>query len=56
MPEFRAKAPQATASEGLGKGPYVVARATLQTLQMKGVESTNAPPRPTHAYIYYNYG
>jgi len=36
--------PRATASEG----PYTAARAGFEsaTLQAKGVESTNAPPRP----------
>ena len=47
--EFHAKAPQATVSEGLVHGPYVVARAGLEpaTIRMKGVKSTNEPPRPT---------
>ena len=46
---FHAEAPQATASEGLAQGPYVAARAGVEptTLRMKGVESTNEPPRPT---------
>ena len=41
--EFHAKAPQATASEGLAQGPYVAARAGFEptTLQTKGDESTN---------------
>jgi len=44
VPEFHAKAPQATASEGLAQGLYVVARAGFKpaTLRLKGVESTNA--------------
>src|SRR6218665_1696316 len=39
---------QATASEGLAQGPYVAARAGLElaTLQSKGIDSSNAPPRP----------
>ena len=47
--EFHAEAPQATASEGLAKGPYVAARAGFEptTLRSKGVDSTNAPLRPT---------
>jgi len=47
--EFHAEAPQATVSEGLAQGPYVAARAGFKpvTLRMKGVESTNAPPRLT---------
>jgi len=46
--EFDAEAPQATVSEGLTQGPYWLARAGFEptTLQTKGVESTNAPPRP----------
>jgi len=46
--EFHAESPQAIASEGLAKGPYVVTRAgfVLVTLRMKGVEPTNEPPRP----------
>src|SRR6218665_2079313 len=44
--EFHAKVPQATGREGLGKGPYVAARAGFEpkTLQTKGTESTNEPP------------
>ena len=47
--EFHFGAPQATASEGLVQGPYVVAWAGYEpaTLWTKGVESTNEPPRPT---------
>ena len=60
--EFHAKAPQATASEGLAQGPYVAARAEFEptTLRTKGTESTNEPPCPTklntvsnHANIMY---
>jgi len=49
VPEFNAKAPQATVSAGLAQGPCVVARAGFKpaTLRMKGVESTNALTRPT---------
>ena len=44
----RSATPQATASEGLAQGLYVAARAGFEpaTLRTKGVESTNAPPRP----------
>src|SRR6218665_1006073 len=40
---------QATASEGLAQGPYVadVAEFKPKTLGLKGIDSTNAPPRPT---------
>ena len=43
--EFQAEAPQATASEGLAKGPVVVARARFEptTLRTKGDKSTNEP-------------
>src|SRR6218665_1880882 len=43
---------QATASEGFAKGPNVAARAELEptTLRSKGIDSTNAPLRPTHLY------
>src|SRR6218665_170861 len=49
MPEFHAEAPQATASEGLAQDPYVAARTEFETttLRSKGVDSTNASPRPT---------
>jgi len=42
--EFHVKAPQATASEGLAQGPYVVATAGLQpaTLWTKGAKSANS--------------
>ena len=47
--EFHAEAPQAIVSEGLAQSPYVAARAGFEptTLRTKGVETTNAPPRPT---------
>src|SRR6218665_2602603 len=47
--EFHAEAPQATVNERRVQGPYVAARARFEpaTLRMKGVESTNAPPRTT---------
>jgi len=47
--EFYAEAPQATASERLAQGPYVVARARFEptTLRMKGVESFIELPRHT---------
>ena len=49
---FHAKAPQATASEGLAQGPYV-ARAGFEpkTLRTKGDESTNEPPNLILKYI-----
>ena len=49
MAEFHAEAPQATASEGLAQGPYMAAGAGFEpaTLQTKGDESINEPPRPT---------
>jgi len=44
--EFHTEAPQATVSEGLAQGPYVVARVgvELMTLQTKGVDSTSNEP------------
>jgi len=55
VPEFHAEAPQATASEGLAKGPYVAARVgvELMTLRTKGVDSANAPPTP-HNFCHFN--
>jgi len=46
--KFHAKAPQATASEGLAEGHYMAARAGVKpmTLWTKGVDSTNAPSTP----------
>ena len=46
--KFHAEVPQATVSEELAQGPYVAARAEVEpmTLQMKGVDSTNALPAP----------
>src|SRR6218665_138529 len=40
---------QAIVGKGLAQGPYVVARAGVEptTLQLKVIDSTNAPPRPT---------
>ena len=40
---------QATASDGLARGPYVAARAGFEptTLRSKGSDSTNASPHPT---------
>ena len=53
MSDFHADAPKETASEGLAKGPYLAARAGFEptTLQTKGDESTNEPPRPTTIII-----
>jgi len=48
--EFHAEAPQATASEGLGQGPYVAAIAGFQPMILwwiKGDESTIKPACPT---------
>jgi len=47
--EFHAEAPQATVSEGLTQGPYVVARVGVEpmTLRTKDIDSTNVPPHPT---------
>ena len=49
--EFHAEAPQATVSERLAQSlsMYVADRARFEptTLQSKGIDSTNAPPRPT---------
>src|SRR6218665_124060 len=45
---LHAEAPQATASEGLAQGPYVAASAGFEPA--KGIDSTNAPPRPTQRY------
>ena len=49
MSEFHAIAPQATASEGLAQGSYMVTKAGFEhtTLRTKDDESTNDPPRPT---------
>ena len=47
--EFHAEAPQAIVSEILAQGSYVAAaRVGFEpaTLRTKGIESTNAPPRP----------
>ena len=48
MPEFLTEAPQETASEGLAQGPYVAARAGVETmtLRTKDVDSTKVPLRP----------
>ena len=55
MPEFHAEAPQATVSERLTQGPYVVARAGVEpmNLRTKGVDSTKAQPRPSELYCRY---
>src|SRR6218665_3763384 len=46
--EFHVEAPQATVSEEIGQGHYVVARAgfELKTFRSKGFDCTNASPRP----------
>src|SRR6218665_919816 len=53
-PEFHAEVPQATMSEGLAQGPYLVARVGVETMNLrtKGVDSTNVPPTP-HNYLMY---
>ena len=47
---------QATVSEGLVQGPYVAVRAGFEpmTIQSKGFDSSNAPPRPTNWWINTN--
>ena len=50
--EFSRRSAKATASEGLAQGPKVLAaRAVFEptTLRTKGDESTDEPPRATHA-------
>ena len=44
--KFHAEEPQATVSEGLAQGPYLVPRAGFEPtkLRTKGDESTNEPP------------
>ena len=56
MPQFHAKAPQATVSEGLAQGPYMAARAEVEpmTLRTKGVDSTNVPYMP-HISLQFHY-
>ena len=53
MLEFHAEVPQVIASEGLAQRPYMAARAGFEptTLQTKGDESTNEPPRPTIPHL-----
>ena len=40
---------QATVSKGLAQGPYMAARAAVEpmTLQLRVIDSTNAPPHPS---------
>ena len=56
--EFHAEATQATASERLAQGPYVVARVGFEpmTFRTKGVESTNESTNEstTPHYTHYN--
>ena|SRR6218665_979082 len=49
---LHAEALQAAVSEILAHGPYVATRAGFEssTLWSKGIDSTNAPPRPTKCY------
>src|SRR6218665_593025 len=59
---YHAEALQATMSEGLAQGTYVAAIAGFEptALRSKGIDSTNAPPRPVgigirlffHAHIW----
>ena len=46
--EFHAEAPQATVSEELAQGPYMVARAGVEPtkLRLKAINTTNVPRRP----------
>ena len=46
---LHAEAQQATPSEGLAQCPYVATIAGFEPaiLRSKGINSTNAPPRPT---------
>ena len=50
---LHAEALQATESDGLAQGPYVMARAGFETtiLRSKGIDSTNATPRPTTVVV-----
>src|SRR6218665_115095 len=50
---LHAEALQATVSEGLAQGRYVVARAGFEptTLWTKGVDTTNAPPIMPHISV-----
>ena len=52
MSEFHAEVLQATASEGLAHGPYVVARLGHEpvSLRTQGAEHTTEPPHP-HFYL-----
>src|SRR6218665_1841856 len=56
VPEFHAKAPEATVSGGLAQYPCVMARAGAETvtLRTKGVDSTKAPSRPIHSGYFYS--
>ena len=51
---LHAEALQATVSEGLPQGPCVAARAGFAptTHRSNGIDSTNAPPRPTIIYVH----
>src|SRR6218665_2423935 len=56
--EFHPEDPQATASEGLAKGPFVAARAGVEpaTLQTVGVKSTTELPLHTNKqYTLYKH-
>ena len=47
---------QATVTEGLAQGPYMVTRAGFEptTLQQKGIDSTNVPTRLTKVIVKTN--
>src|SRR6218665_1150207 len=51
---LHAEALQEIASERLAQGPYVAARAEFEpaTLRSRGIDSTNAPPRPDNLIVW----
>jgi len=53
---LHAESLQTTVSEGLDLGPYVAARTGFKhaPLQLRGVNATNTPPRPTRVYLSSN--
>ena len=57
VPKSHAEAPQANVSEGLAQGPYVAARAGVEsmTIRLKGVDSTNVPPNAPFMLIRINH-
>src|SRR6218665_2092070 len=48
---------QATVSKGLAQGPYMAARAGTEptTLQLRVIDLTNVPPRPTMSQLFCIY-